>query len=110
VKAARSFCLVFVTTPDLKVARKIARSVLKARLAACANLVPALESHYWWQGKLERAREVLIMFKASLANLSQLEKTVIENHPYDTPEVISFSLQTGNAKYLRWLAQAQRTP
>jgi periplasmic divalent cation tolerance protein len=96
--------LVLVTTPDLKVARKIARVVLNKRLAACANIVPKIESHYWWQGKLESSAEALIVFKTTRARLAALEKTVLANHPYDTPEVIALPLASGNPKYLSWLA------
>ena len=106
MKSARAFWLVLVTAPDLKAARKIAQAVLKGRLAACANLLPNLESHYWWQGKLESAAEVMIIFKTTRAKLSKLEAIVIENHPYDTPEVISLPLESGNSKYLDWLAQS----
>jgi periplasmic divalent cation tolerance protein len=105
VKPARAFLLVLVTAPDLKVARKIARAVLDGHFAACANLVPHLESHYWWQGKLDSAAEVLIIFKTTRTKLSKLESVVIKNHPYDTPEVIAFGLESGNAKYLNWLVQ-----
>ena len=55
MKAGTKFSIVFVTAPDLKTARKLSRSALKARLIACANLVPKIESHYWWQGKLEQS-------------------------------------------------------
>ena len=68
MKAARNFAIVLVTAPDLKTARALARAALGARLAACANLVPKLESHYWWQGKLERSNEALILFKTTRSN------------------------------------------
>ena len=54
MKSADRFALVLVTAPDLKAARRLAQAALKSRLAACANLIPRIESHYWWQGKLER--------------------------------------------------------
>jgi periplasmic divalent cation tolerance protein len=103
MNTARQFALVLVTAPDLRTARILARGVLKARLAACANLVPGLESHYWWQGKLERAGEVLIVFKTTKAKLSALEKHVLEKHPYDTPEILALSVTSGTQRYLDWL-------
>jgi len=96
--------MVLVTAPDLKTARALARAALTAKLVACANLVPRIESHYWWQGKLESSAEVLIVFKTTRANLAVLEKLIVAKHPYDTPEFIALSLVEGNAKYLDWLA------
>ncbi len=54
MKSANQFSIVLVTAPDLKTARKLAQAALQAKFVACANLVPKIESHYWWQGKLER--------------------------------------------------------
>ncbi len=104
MKRARETFVIFVTTPDLKAARKIAQAVLKKRLAACANIVPKIESHYWWQGKLESGAEALILFKTTRARLSALENTVLAEHPYETPEIIALPLQSGNERYLEWLA------
>jgi periplasmic divalent cation tolerance protein len=106
MKPARNIRIVLVTTPDLPSARKIAKAALQARLAACANIVPRLESHYWWQGRLERSGEVLMILKTTRARLLALEAMIIRNHPYDTPEVISFPLETGNARYLEWLVNS----
>lgn len=106
MKRAAAFRLVLVTAPDLKTARALAKSALNAKLVACANLVPRLESHYWWQGKLESSAEVLIVFKTTRAKLAALEKLVVAEHPYDTPEFIALPLAAGNAKYLAWLAES----
>ena len=108
MKSARNIVIVLVTAPNLPVARKIAKAALKAKLAACANIVPRIESHYWWKGKLEASAEVLIIFKGTKAKLAALESTVVANHPYETPEVISFALDRGNAKYLKWLTDIVR--
>ncbi len=97
-----------MTTPDLKTARKLARLALERRLAACANLVPGLESHYWWREKMERSREVLILFKTLQSRLGELEKLVVSEHPYDTPEFVVLSVSGGNERYLRWWDQAPR--
>ncbi len=98
--------IVFVTAPDLKTARKLARAALEARLIACANLVPRIESHYWWQGKLESSKEVLIVMKTTKARLAALEKLVLKIHPYDTPEFVVLPLTGGNARYLAWLDES----
>lgn len=103
MKSAARFSLVLVTAPDLKTARMLARAALEAHLAACANLLPKLESHYWWKNKIESASEILIIFKAPKSKLAALEKLVCSRHPYETPEFLAFSLDCGNQKYLDWL-------
>ena len=106
MQALRGFSLVLVTVPDRQSGRKLARAALAERLVACANLIPGIESHYWWQGKMEHAPEVLLVFKTTAARLAALEKLVLANHPYDTPEFVVLSLKGGNARYLQWLARA----
>lgn len=103
MKSARNFALVLVTAPDLRTARALARSALKARLIACANLVPGLESHYWWREKMERSAEVLLICKTCRSRLSQLEKLILKEHPYDTPEFLTLPLGQGTTRYLEWL-------
>ena len=100
---AAKFSLVLVTAPDLKTARVLARAALQARLIACANLLPKIESHYWWQGRVESGTEVLLLLKAPRAKLAALEKLVVAQHPYDTPEFLALPLSAGNRKYLDWL-------
>jgi periplasmic divalent cation tolerance protein len=110
MQTAAPFVVVLVTAPDMEAARRLAEAVLNARAAACANLVPGVESHYWWQGKHETSAEVLLVFKTTRRQLSALEKAVRAHHPYDTPEIISLPLHQGNAKYLRWLADEVQPP
>lgn len=98
--------LVMVTAPDIKTARRLARAALKARLVACANLVPQIESHYWWQGRIERGNEVLLLLKTTTAALDRLEKLVLAEHPYDTPEFLVLPLSAGNRKYLTWVTRS----
>ena len=106
MKPATRFALVLVTAPNLKVARQLAQAVLKNRLAACVNLVPKLESHYWWQGKLEHGQEILLLIKTAKVKLPALEKLVLAEHPYDTPEFLVVPLQAGNQRYLAWLSES----
>jgi periplasmic divalent cation tolerance protein len=104
MKAATSFRLVLVTAPDLKTARRLARAALADRLVVCTNLVPKIESHYWWQGKIETTAEVLLIFKTTARRLARLEKLVLALHPYDTPEFLVVPPSHGNRRYLDWLA------
>jgi periplasmic divalent cation tolerance protein len=108
MKRTNKFKIVLVTAPDLKTARRLARAALKARLIACANLVPKVESHYWWQGKLEHGCEVLMILKASRPTLPKLEKLILRLHPYDTAEFIVLALNHGSERYLAWWEQSCR--
>ena len=105
MKAANKFAIVMVTAPDLKTARTLAGAALKAKLIACANLVPKIESHYWWQGKIESGTEVLLVLKTQKSKLAALEKLIVAKHPYDTPEFLVLPLSAGNDKYLGWITQ-----
>jgi periplasmic divalent cation tolerance protein len=106
--AKPEFKIVLVTAPDLKTARHLAQTALNARLIACANLVPKIESHYRWQGKLERSAEVLLIMKTTMARLAALEKLILAEHPYDTPEFVALSLAGGTKRYLAWLHESCR--
>lgn len=107
-KSKNPAVIALVTAPDLKVARKLAKIILQSRLAACANLVPKIESHYWWQGKLQHSAEVLMILKTTAPRIRALEKCVLENHPYDTPEFIVLPIAAGNKKYLDWISDSVR--
>lgn len=108
MKPATKFAIVLVTAPDLKTARALARAALKAKFIACANLVPKVESHFWWQGKIESGAEVLLILKTRKAKLAALEKLLLTRHPYETPEFLVLPLKAGNPKYLDWLTAATK--
>jgi periplasmic divalent cation tolerance protein len=106
--SAKRFSIVLVTVPDMKTARALARAALQAHLVACANLVPRIESHYWWHGKIEKGSEILVVFKTTSQCLTRLEKLVLEKHPYDTPEFLTLPVTSGTSRYLSWLAECVR--
>ena len=108
MKSSRQFRLVLVTAPNMRVARRLAKAALERRLIACANLVPGIESHYWWQGKIERGAEVLLVLKTVRSQIESLEKLVVARHPYDTPEFLALELTGGNQRYLGWLLASCR--
>jgi periplasmic divalent cation tolerance protein len=103
MKSAGKFAIVLVTASDLKTARALAKAALQVRLIACANLIPKIESHYWWQGKIESGAEVLLVLKTQKSKLAALEKLVLAKHPYDAPEFLVLPLSAGNKKYLDWI-------
>jgi periplasmic divalent cation tolerance protein len=95
--------LVITTTPSQKEATRLTQVILKARLAACVHILPQGESHYWWEGKLEKAQEFTLLFKTSKKALSDLIKMIKNTHSYKTPEILAFSTDKGDASYLKWL-------
>lgn len=98
--------LIFVTAPNADTARDLARAVLKARLAACVNIVPAIESHYWWEGKIDQSAEVLMIIKTTKLKLKPLEKLILQTHPYDTAEFVAFPASMVTQKYLAWVQES----
>jgi len=106
MKPASKSAVVLVTAPDLKTARTLAQAALQTRLIACANLIPRIESHYRWQGKIESGTEVLLVLKTQRSKLIALEKLILAKHPYDTPEFLVLPLHRGNRRYLDWLNQS----
>ncbi|XP_017114093.1 protein CutA homolog [Drosophila elegans] len=102
---AGSSSVAFVTTPDRETARKLARSIIERKLAACVNIVPQIESIYLWEGKVNEDNEFLLMMKTRTSRIDELSKFVRENHPYSVAEVISLPIQNGNPPYLDWIAQ-----
>lgn len=110
MQARGSYKLVLVTAPNSKTARALAHAALKSRLVACANLVPGIESQYWWRGRIERSREVLLLLKTVPQELSSLEDLILAAHPYDTPEFIVLNIEGGNRRYLAWLKGSCQGP
>jgi periplasmic divalent cation tolerance protein len=109
MKTTGKFEIVLVTAPDLKTARRLARAAVAARLIACANLIPKIESHYRWHGKIERGQEVLMVMKTTRARLGALETFILAQHPYTTPEFIVLPVTGGAKRYLDWLAHSCRS-
>jgi periplasmic divalent cation tolerance protein len=100
--------VVLVTCGSLAEGRKIARSVTEKKLAACANISSAaVESIYRWKGKIERAREYLLIIKTTARRLKELEREVKRLHSYDTPEFVVLTISSGSTDYLKWLAEIE---
>jgi periplasmic divalent cation tolerance protein len=91
------------TVPDQDTATRIAEALVEQRLAACVNIIPAVQSVYRWQGAIERDEEVLLIFKTSDHVWQQLEDAVLALHPYELPEIIAVPIHTGQADYLKWI-------
>ena len=95
--------LVKVTTPDIESARHIADVVVEGRLAACATLVPGVESRYWWEGKVRNSAEVILFLKTTGRFLEPLQREVLSIHRYQTPEFVVLPIASGNPEYLDWV-------
>lgn len=96
--------LVLTNCPDTACARQLARSLLEEGLAACVNLLPAVESLYRWQGSIESASEIPLLIKSTARSYLALEQRIAELHPYDVPEIIALNIQQGLPAYMNWLA------
>ena len=94
------------TFPDADTARKISRELIENALVACANIVPAVESLYFWKEKVEESAEVLVIFKLTAARFSEFSKRLRQLHPYDVPEVIWLDIAGGSPDYLRWIGDS----
>ena len=100
-------CLVFVTCASAAEAKRIARAIVEARLAACVNIFPgSVNSVYRWKGKVQSARERLLLIKTSQKLLSELQATVQRLHSYDVPEFIAVPVVAGSRAYLAWLDES----
>jgi periplasmic divalent cation tolerance protein len=100
--------MVLVTHP-VKGAARFAARLVGERLAACVNLV-AVESIYRWQGRVERARERLLVLKTTAARCAAIERFLEREHPYDVPECVVLDPARVEPRYLAWLAGEVRTP
>ena len=95
--------VIFVTTSSEEEARKISGLLLGQRKAACVNVVPKVDSSFWWQGKLDSAQESLLIIKTRASLLPEIIALVKEVHSYEVPEVIALPIIGGNQDYLKWL-------
>lgn len=95
--------IVFVTAPDKKVAKIIAKELLDKNLAACISIQEPVVSLFHWKGKVEEENEVLLMIKTNTKAFKALESAIRKIHPYDVPEIIASSITHGNSDYLKWI-------
>ena len=95
--------VVFVTSPGVEEAQRIADVLLAQKKAACVNVIPGIKSFFWWQGKRESETEVLMILKSRAALLPELIELVKKNHPYDVPEIIALPIIGGLPDYLEWI-------
>lgn len=93
--------IVVTTLSKENIAESIAKTIVEKQLAACAKIIPSIESTFWWQNKIENENEVMILFVTK--NFEKLKKELKKIHPYKVPEIISFEIKRGNKEYLKWI-------
>lgn len=98
-----SVCMVFCTCPDGPSAQRIANALVSEGLAACVNQVAGIQSTYRWQGELTQDQEVLLLIKTATSQIVELEKHILELHPYELPEVLAVPSCGGSRAYLEWV-------
>ncbi len=96
------FVLVYTTVPKLRKARQLAKTLVRERLIACANIFK-IDSVYRWEGEIEEAREYGMILKTRAELYSQLEAKIEELHPYDVPAIIALPIETGSRQFLDWI-------
>ena len=97
--------LALSTFPDAEIARRISNQLVTERFAACANMLPSVESIYRWKGQIESGNETLVFFKVSEAAQSAFQDKLRSLHPYDVPEIIFVSVADGLPEYLQWVGE-----
>ena len=99
---------VYTTWPSTVEAETAGRALVERRLAACVNILPGMISHYWWQGAIERAEEVVMIIKTRALLAEAVREAVKKLHSYTTPAVLFLPLEGGDPAYLGWLMQETR--
>jgi periplasmic divalent cation tolerance protein len=97
--------LALSTFPDAEIARRISNQLVSERFAACANILPGVESIYRWKEKIETANETLVLFKLSEEQQTAFQEKLHALHPYEVPEIIFVPITSGLPEYLRWVTE-----
>jgi periplasmic divalent cation tolerance protein len=108
----KEIVVVLATVPSYDVGKAIARELVAKNLAACVNILPALESVYEWEGRVEESSEALLVIKTTKGSLESLTSELVKAHPYDLPEVIALPVIGGHAPYMEWvrsMTESKRT-
>jgi len=102
-KSAGQVLVVLVTTGNQEEAIRIAKEMVDAKLAACANIIPGIQSIYRWKGKIVKAQETLLILKSAQPRYRALEKAIKAMHTYETPEIIALPVKKGLDQYIGWV-------
>ena len=95
---------IFITVPNIKVANKITNFLIENKLVACVNIIPKVKSIYWWENKICKSNEYLLVMKTIKNNFNEIVKEVEKIHPYNVPEIVCVDI-SANKKYLNWIKE-----
>ncbi len=102
--------VIYMTAANMDEAVKISEILVEEKLVACANIIPNVVSIYEWQGKVERASEITVLFKTKATLYADVEKRIKDLHSYETPAIYAIPLVNVSADYRQWLAESTRQP
>ncbi len=102
------YVIVLTTLPATADCEAFGASLVAERLAACVNVLPEMQSIYWWKDKVEKDRERQVIIKTTAVKLEDLQARILELHPYEVPELLVLRVDGGDEAYLNWLGQATR--
>jgi periplasmic divalent cation tolerance protein len=102
------YTIVFITAENKKEANRIAEALIKERLAACVNIIAGIESVFRWEGKIDRAKEFLLLVKTRKSLVNKIISRVKQLHSYEVPEIIALGVIAGNKNYLEWVSDSTR--
>jgi periplasmic divalent cation tolerance protein len=102
-KSAGPILVILVAVGNEKEAIRIGEGMVRARLAACANIVPGMQSIYHWKGKIVKTQETLLILKSTKSRYRALEKAIKAMHTYETPEIIALPVKEGLDRYIGWV-------
>ena len=108
MKIKDSALVIFITAASKKEAGLIADQLIVKKLAACVNIIDGVESFFRWQGKIDKAKEVLLIVKSKHSKFVALSKLVKSMHSYEVPEIIALPIVLGDKDYLRWINESLR--
>jgi periplasmic divalent cation tolerance protein len=100
---ATEILMVYCTCPDQEAGTELATLLVERGLAGCINILPGITSIYKWHGEMKSGTEVLLLIKCPADKYPELQRTILEQHPYELPEIIAVSLKTGLPAYLNWI-------
>ena len=98
--------LAFSTFPDAETARRIAHTLVSEKLAACANIIPTMNSIYRWKGKIETGNETVVFFKTTQDRYEAFQEKLRSLHSYEVPEILCVKISDGLPDYLRWVVES----
>jgi len=98
------YFMIYITAGSYNEAKRIADILLRKKLVACVNIIPKIESAYWWKGKVEKSSEVGMIAKTNNKHVNEVIKKVKEVHSDSTPCIVALPVTKGNNDYFKWIS------